>query len=67
VIAFDAVGGRAELWIDGIRAAVKESLDTTPLSAPIAPGTGPRIVALLINAPASRPSGIRDPVAITTR
>jgi beta-galactosidase len=52
VIAFDAVGGRAEFWIDGTRAAIKEGIDTAPLSAPIGPGAGPRIVVLLVNAPA---------------
>jgi beta-galactosidase len=67
VIAFDAVGGRAELWIDGTRTAVKEGADTTPLRAPIAPGAGPRLVALLVYAPAGRPSGILGPVAIAAR
>jgi len=67
VIAFDAVGGRAELWIDGTRTAVKDGTDTAPLRAPIGPGAGPRIVALLVYAPAGRPSGILGPVAITAR
>lgn len=67
MIMFDALGGRAELWIDGTRIAVKEGADTAPLSAPIAPGAGPRIVALLVNAPAGRPSGILGPVTITAR
>jgi beta-galactosidase len=67
VIAFDAVGGRAELWIDGSRIAVKEGTDTAPLRAPIAPGAGPRIVALLVYAPAGQPSGILGPVAVTAR
>ena len=67
VIAFDAVGGSAELWIDGTRIAVKEGTDTAPFSAPIAPGAGPRIVALLVNAPAGHPSGILGPVAIAAR
>ncbi|HWU73202.1 MAG TPA: beta-galactosidase, partial [Sphingomonas sp.] len=67
VITFDALGGGAQLWVDGARAAVKEDADTAPLSAPIAPGTGPRIIALLVNAPAGRPSGILGPVTITAR
>ena len=67
VITFDALGGKAELWIDGTRIAVKEGTDTAPLRAPIAPGAGPRVVALLVNAPAGRPSGLLGPVTITAR
>jgi beta-galactosidase len=67
VIAFDAVGGRAELGIDGTRTAIKDGTDTAPLRAPIAPGAGPRVVALLVYAPAGRPSGILGPAAITAR
>jgi len=67
MIAFDAVAGRAELWIDGTRMATREGTDTAPLSAPIGPGAGPRIVALLVYAPAGQPSGILGPVAITVR
>lgn len=67
MITFDALGGKAELWVDGTRIAVKEGAATAPLSAPIAPGAGPRVVALLVNAPAGQPSGILGPVAITGR
>jgi beta-galactosidase len=67
MIAFDAVGGRAELWIDGNRIAVKDGTDTAPLRASIGPGAGPLIVALLVYAPAGQPSGILGPVAVTAR
>ncbi len=67
VIAFEAVGGRAELWIDGTRIAAKENPATAALRAPIAPGAGPRTIVLLVEAPAGQPSGILGPVAIAAR
>ena len=67
MVAFDAVGGRAELWVDGTRVGTKDSPATAPLRAPIAPGTGPRTIVLLVEAPAGQPSGILGPVAITGR
>jgi beta-galactosidase len=67
MIAFDAVGGKAELWIDGTRTAIKDGIDTAPLHAPIAPGAGPRVVALLVYAPPGQPSGILGLVAVTAR
>lgn len=63
-IAFDALGGRAELWIDGVRVAVKDSVDTGPLRAAITPGADPHVITLLVNAPAGQVSGILGAVAI---
>lgn len=67
MVGFDAIGGRAELWIDGARVATKDSPAPGPLRAPLAPGAGPRAIALLVEAPAGQPSGILGPVAITGR
>lgn len=67
MVAFDAVGGRAELWIDGVRVATKDNAATAPLRAPITPGARPRTIVLLVEAPVGQPSGILGPVAITGR
>ncbi|TGX54316.1 glycoside hydrolase family 2 protein [Sphingomonas gei] len=67
VIRFAALGGRAELWIDGTRVAVKDAAATGPMRATIAPGAGPRTIVLLVEAPAAQPSGILGPVGIAPR
>jgi beta-galactosidase len=63
-IAFETVGGRAELWIDDARIAVKDSSATGPLRARMAPMGGPRTIVLLVEAPAGQSSGILGPVTI---
>ena len=67
VITFDAVAGRAELWIDEARIAVKDSPAAGPLTTRMAPGGGPRVIVLLVEAPAGQPSGILGPVKIAAR
>ena len=64
VIRFDAIAGRAELWIDEWRIAVKDSAATGPLETRMAPGDWPRPIVLLVEAPAGQPSGIVGPVTI---
>jgi beta-galactosidase len=67
VITFDAIAGRAELWIDEVRIAVKDGTATGPLSTRMAPGAWPRIIVLLVEAPAGQPSGILGKVTIEAR
>lgn len=56
-IEFAAIGGRAELFIDGRRCATKEAGDG-PLSAAWPAGGNARDVALLVQAAAGRRSGL---------
>lgn len=66
-IDFAAIGGRAELWIDGTLRGRKTDPAPGPLVAEVPPGAGPRAIALLVEAVAGAPSGILGPVAIKTR
>jgi beta-galactosidase len=66
-IRFDAVGGRAELWVDGVKAAEKADAGIGPIRAAVPAGAGPRSVALLVQAPAGAPSGLLGKVAVAAR
>ena len=63
-IAFDAIGGRAELWVDDRMLAAKLDPAPAPLSAPIAAGQGARTIVLLVEALAGSPSGLLGPVTL---
>ncbi|WP_404338284.1 beta-galactosidase GalA [Sphingomonas sp. MMS12-HWE2-04] len=66
-IAFDTIGGRAELWIDGARIAEKTIAAPGPLRGTLPAGAGARTIVLLVEAPAAQASGILGAVSITTR
>ncbi|HET9511528.1 MAG TPA: beta-galactosidase GalA, partial [Sphingomonas sp.] len=63
-IRVDAVAGRAELWVDSVSIAQKATADPGPLVGRIAAGAGPRTVAVIIEAPAGRVSGILGRVGV---
>jgi len=67
VIAFEAIGGKAELWVDGKQLATKATAAPGPLSAALPAGKGPRAVVLLVEAPAGTASGVLGTVSITPR
>ncbi|USI72739.1 beta-galactosidase GalA [Sphingomonas morindae] len=63
-IAFARIGGRAELWVDGVRLASKTQDAPGPLTARLPAGAGPRHVALLVEARGG-PAGLLGPVTVT--
>lgn len=64
-IAFAAVAGRAELWVDGVRIADKSDAATGPIAAALPAGGGERTIVLIVQADAQAPSGIVGPVALS--
>lgn len=65
MIHFAAVGGRAELWVDGQRVADKQGFAATPIVARIAPGAGARHIVLLVEAQTGAVSGVLGPVTLS--
>ncbi|MGH2173909.1 hypothetical protein ACQ1Z4_14450, partial [Enterococcus faecalis] len=63
-LRFAAIGGRAELWVDGQRLADKVDGAVGPLTAPVPAGAGARRIVLLIEADAGVESGILGPVTL---
>lgn len=66
-IRFEAIGGKAELWVDGTLLATKAGDAPGPLGAALPPGQGARTVVLLVEGVANLPSGLLGAVAITPR
>ena len=62
---FAAVGGRAELWVDGVRVADKAGYAPAPIDARIAPGGGTRRIVLLVEADVASASGVMGPVTLS--
>ncbi|SEN12388.1 beta-galactosidase [Sphingomonas gellani] len=67
VLRFEAVAGRAELWIDGRKLADKASADPAPLVANLPPATGRRLIVLLVEVVPGAPSGLLGPVTLAAR
>ena len=65
-LRFDAVGGRAELWIDGRRVADKGA-GTGALAGHMPAGAGRRHVVLLVRAERDTASGLLGPVTLAVR
>ena len=63
-IAFAAIGGRAELWVDGRKLGEKRTAASGPLDAILPPGAGERIVVLIVRPEADQPSGITGAVTV---
>ena len=62
---FDGVGGRAELWVDGVKLASKQDAAPAPLSARLPAAPGARTIVLIVEAPPGEASGLLGAVAIT--
>ncbi len=67
MIHFAAIDGKAELWVDGQRIAVKANSANGPLEGNVPAGAGPRTIVLLVEAAANATSGIVGPVRIAPR
>ena len=67
VIRFERIGGRAELWVDGQKLADKADTAPAPLEANLPPGAKPRVVVLMIEAPAGVETGILGSVNMLPR
>ncbi|MCU6454322.1 DUF4982 domain-containing protein [Sphingomonas sp. A2-49] len=63
-IAFAAIAGRADLWIDGRKVATKTDAHEGPIEAALPAGAGERIVALIVQPEPGQPSGIVGRVVI---
>jgi beta-galactosidase len=55
---FDGVNGRAVVWVDNKLAARKTTPGVEPFRAPLAPGSGERVIVLLIEAVQGQRSGL---------
>jgi beta-galactosidase len=67
VIRFASIAGKAELWVDGQRVAVKADAAAGPLDGAVPAGAGVRTVVLIVEASAEQPSGILGPVTLEPR
>jgi beta-galactosidase len=67
VIRFASIAGKAELWVDGQRLAVKERAEAGPLEALVPAGAGVRKIALLVEAVPEASSGILGPATLDPR
>lgn len=63
-LAFASVGGMAELWVDGRKLATKTQAAPGAIEAVLPPGTGERIIALVVQPRPGQPSGILGPVTL---
>jgi beta-galactosidase len=64
-LRFAAVGGRAELWVDGVRVADKPGFAPAPIDATLTPGAGARRIVLLVEAEPGGASGVIGPVMLS--
>ncbi|EIZ78364.1 glycosyl hydrolases family 2, sugar binding domain protein [Novosphingobium sp. Rr 2-17] len=64
-VQFAGIAGRAEVWVDGVIVARKDSAAIAPLSAPIGPGPGGRDLTVVIEADAGEPAGLARQVSVT--
>ena len=64
-LRFAAVGGRAELWVDGVRVADKPGFAPAPIVATLTPGAGARRIVLLVEAEPGAGSGVMGPVTLS--
>jgi len=67
LIRFAAIAGRAELWIDGTRLAVKDAAQTGPLEATMPAGGAVRTIVLMVEALPGVSSGIVGAVTLEPR
>jgi beta-galactosidase len=66
-IVFGRLGGRAEIWLDGSRAAIKADPGIGRVVLPLPPGDRDHVVTILFDAPAgSPPFGIAGTVDVET-
>jgi beta-galactosidase len=63
-LTFNALVGRAEIWVDGALAARKTAVEVAPVSVRLPSGEGAREVNVLIHAPAATPFGFDDVATI---
>lgn len=63
-LRFEEIGGRAELWVDGVKIAEKREPAAGPLEARLPAGVNARRVALIVEAAAGRPSGLLGAVRV---
>jgi beta-galactosidase len=64
VVAFTEVVGRAEVWLDGRKVAEKSGFAPAPMTVPIAAGTQPRKLVVLVQAEPGKASGFGKLVAL---
>lgn len=67
MLRFAEVTGRAELWVDGRKVAVKDAPAPAPFEGALPAGPGERRVVLLVEAAPGAPSGITGGVTLTGR
>jgi beta-galactosidase len=63
-LVFGGVVGRAEIWIDGKQAAVKQDYADRPVEIPLPPGNAERIVTILVERAVAAPGGLSRPAIV---
>ena len=63
-LAFRAIAGKAEVWVDGVKLGEKTTAEPGPLSVPLAKGPGWRTLTVLVEAQPGQPSGLVGPVLV---
>ncbi|MEI6535544.1 MAG: glycoside hydrolase family 2 TIM barrel-domain containing protein, partial [Verrucomicrobiaceae bacterium] len=61
---FRSIEGKATVWIDGLKVAEKDAFDPGRLLAPLAPGSGARLVRVLMESDNGKPLGFSQPVVV---
>jgi beta-galactosidase len=63
-IAFKAIGGKAEVWLDNSLLGKKEHVESAPLRLPFPPGQGERTLSVLIEMQPGSLAGFADAITV---
>jgi beta-galactosidase len=63
-LAFGAIAGKAEVWVDGVKLGEKTSAEPAPFSVLLPRGAAHRQVTVLVEAAAGQPSGVWGRVVV---
>ena len=63
-MVFGGLVGRAEIWIDGERAATKQGFGNASMEIALRPGSTARVVTILVESEPGVPGGLAQPVSV---
>ncbi len=64
-VRFHGITGKAEIWLDRSKVAVKETMDDAPLSVELPAGEGERVLSVLLEAPPETFAGFSNRVEVS--
>lgn len=64
-LRFGGIIGRAEVWLDGRKAAVKPDFDEAPLELVVPAGSGEHVVTLLVESRPGQTAGLSRPAMVS--